>query len=59
MISNDLFGRFAEASIEPASGITLPESDDLNENPLPFSDDTGDKLCEEKENNGGGGGIAF
>ena len=59
VISNDLLGRFAEASIEPARGITLPESDDLNENPLPFSDDTGDKLCEEKENNGGGGGIAF
>ena len=54
-----MFGRFAEASIEPASGITLPESDDLKENPLPFSDDTGDKLCEEKENNGGGGGIPF
>ena len=57
-MSNDLLLRFDEDSKE-AADTTFPESVDLKENTLPFSEDTGDKLCEEKENRGGGGGIMF
>lgn len=56
-MSIDLFVGFAKLSIELLDGISFPESDDLNDNPLSFSEETGDKLCVEKENNGGGGGI--
>ena len=58
VMSNDLFVRFDEDSKE-AADTNFPESDDLKENPLPFSDDTGDKLCEVKGNKGGGGGMMF
>lgn len=59
VMSRDRLVRFVEGSMEPAEGINFPESEDLNDNPLPFSEDTGDRLCEEKGNNGGGGGIVF
>ena len=59
VISRDRLVGFAKLSIELVDGTNFPESDDLNDNPLSFSEETGDKLCEEKVNNGGGGGMVF
>ena len=59
VMSRDRFVGFAKFSIELVDGINFPESVDLNDNPLSFSEETGDKLCEEKVNNGGGGGMVF
>ena len=59
VMSRDRLVGFAKFSIELVDGINFPESVDLNDNPLSFSEETGDKLCEEKVNNGGGGGMVF
>ena len=59
VMSRDRFVGFDKFSIELVDGISFPESVDLNDIPLPFSEETGDKLCEEKVNNGGGGGMVF
>ena len=59
VMSRDRFVGFAKFSIELVDGINFAESVDLNDNPLSFSEETGDKLCEEKVNNGGGGGMVF
>ena len=59
------FSQLGVLSKDPFDGVSiiedgiLPESVDLRENPLPFSDEAGDKFCEEKENKEGGGGITF
>ena len=53
------FSQLGVLSKDPFDGVSiiedgiLPESVDLSENPLPFSDEAGDKLCEEKENKEG------
>lgn len=57
VMSKDLFVILGEVSM--LDGIIFPESGDLRENPLPLSEEIGDKLWDENENNGGGGGITF
>ena len=55
VMSKDLCVISEDASVPDV--IVLTEGGDFRENPLLFSEETGDKLCEENENNGGGGGM--
>ena len=57
VMSKDLCVIFEDESMPDV--IVFADRGDLRENPLSFSEETGDKLCEENENNGGGGGMTL
>ena len=56
--SKDPFAGLGDVSVVDVR--IFPESDDFRENPLPFSDEAGDKRLDENENKDDlGGGITF